>query len=146
MRARSSRTLIAIATSLSVAPALKVVRIPTMRIYGPTPPEHLSLIAKNPRLQSIEFTVRSNPKLANAWTSTSPAFSHPSLRGLIKVPEIPEPSPSRSPTPRPSSSNPQLQYSTESVPEEIWNRILRFAMARDPENQETHSHRLWLRL
>ncbi|KAF7357666.1 F-box domain-containing protein [Mycena sanguinolenta] len=141
---RSSRTLIAIATSLSVAPALKVVRIPTMRIYGPTPPEHLSLIAKNPRLQSIEFTVRSNPKLANAWTSTSPAFSHPSLRGLVKVPEIPEPSPSRSPTPRPSSSNPQLQYSTESVPEEIWNRILRFAMARDPENQETHSHRLWL--
>ncbi|KAJ6466391.1 hypothetical protein C8R45DRAFT_1021564 [Mycena sanguinolenta] len=144
-----SRALTPIVLALSVAPALTVLVIPATLLYGPSPPEHLSLIAKNPRLQRIEFRKPTDPKLFH-YAVSSPAFSHPSLRGLVKIPENLEPLPSRSPTPTPSSSKLQpsytlqLQYSTESVPEEIWDRILRLAMARDPENRETHRRPLWL--
>ncbi|KAJ7242857.1 hypothetical protein B0H12DRAFT_1236603 [Mycena haematopus] len=131
----SGRTLMAIASSLSVAPALKVVKIPITRIYGSSPPEHLSLIAKNPSLQSIEFRLPTNSGLTVDSYALSPAFSHSSLRGLVKIPENPGPALPRTPTPTPSSSKFQLQYSTESVPEEIWDRILRFAMARDMETR-----------
>ncbi|KAF7365446.1 F-box domain-containing protein [Mycena venus] len=128
----SSTTLLAISSSLKEAPALKTLVVPAMRLFGPTPPEHLVMIAENPSLQSIELRPPTNPRFAaDLVAPLSAAFTHSSLRGLVKIPENPGPPVSRTPTPPPSMS--LLQYSTGSVPEKIWDRILRFAMARDVE-------------
>ncbi|KAF8208605.1 hypothetical protein K438DRAFT_1812546 [Mycena galopus ATCC 62051] len=137
-----SRTLMAIATSLSTAPALKTLLIPAMRYHGTQPPEHLSLIAKNPSLQSIEFRLPIDARTVDL--SQCLAFNHPSLRGLVKIPEYLGPVPSRTPTPTPSPSQPLLQYSTDSVPEEVWDRILRLAMARDVSQQDRKPRPCWL--
>ncbi|KAF7348386.1 F-box domain-containing protein [Mycena sanguinolenta] len=139
----SGRALIAIASALSVAPALKVVVIPAAPLYDATPPQYLSLIAKESTTTAYRV-----PAAGRSQSSSFCFFIMPSFQSLESAWASQNPgdalSVSRSPTPTPSSSKLQLQYSTESVPEEIWDRILHFAMARDPKNRETQPRRLWL--
>ncbi|KAK7048123.1 F-box domain-containing protein [Favolaschia claudopus] len=143
----STSTLTTVSTSLARASALKTVVIPAMRIYGQHPPEYLSTIAKNPSVQSIEFRQPTHPGRfgAQQLDPLPPALAHPSLRGLVKVPESSTPDITRPSSPAPSS-NSQLQYSTEAVPDEIWTLILRFAMTRDVEVRSSigRSRRFWL--
>ncbi|KAJ6584672.1 hypothetical protein B0H19DRAFT_1106021 [Mycena capillaripes] len=133
----STTTLISIASSLSEAPALKTVVAPATRIFHQQqPPEHLMTIAKNPSLQSIQLKQSKDSRFTVEAFATSVAYSHPSLRGLIKFPEQPDlPDFLRTPSPKPFVSK-TLQYSTVSVPEEIWDRILYFAMTLNVESPD----------
>jgi hypothetical protein len=87
----SSGSMMAIGKALSLAPALKTVVSPAMRLYGlQQPPEHLTLIATNPSLQCIELRQLPAHRFGAFGADldgTSQAFGHPSLRGLVKFPE-----------------------------------------------------------
>ncbi|KAJ7134325.1 hypothetical protein C8R44DRAFT_770194 [Mycena epipterygia] len=126
-----------ISTALSQAPNLKTLVIPNSRFGAHAPPPHLQLIAKNPSLQRIQFKERTGGRVSPDLYKSN-CVTHPSLRGLIKVPAddaiILPPTPVAL-KPRPKS----IQFSTTSVTEEIWNRVLYFAMALDVDIARTWS-------
>ncbi|KAJ7175405.1 hypothetical protein C8R46DRAFT_1078760 [Mycena filopes] len=125
-------TMMSIATTLSEAPSLKTIIAPiSWGIFSQYPPEHLTLIAKNPSLQCIQL------KRVSRFSSNYPTYNRPhaSFRGLIKMPE--EPVPESAPIPNSAASSSRtIQYSTVSVPENIWQRILFFATAAEIQDSK----------
>ncbi|KAJ7505578.1 hypothetical protein B0H11DRAFT_429518 [Mycena galericulata] len=133
----------AIGSALKEAPNLKTVIIPAIPVTR-TIPHYLVLIAQNPSVRSIQFKETSNFKIPDYFYRgyNAPALADPSLRGLIKAPvdipnddsmNFPSASPSPQPTPRP------LQFSTASVTEDIWERIISFAAVLTFNNDRTRS-------
>ncbi|KAJ7164707.1 hypothetical protein C8R43DRAFT_946501 [Mycena crocata] len=126
-----------LASMLSEAPHLKTVVIPPAR-FGPTPPEHLRLLAKSASLQNIQIKGPNDYRpdlMRDMYTANAVAIAHPSLRGLIKIPEEPVSFPLIAANPNPSSTS--SQFSTTAVTEDIWKHILSYAMMLDIEI--THS-------
>ncbi|KAJ6557208.1 hypothetical protein DFH09DRAFT_540087 [Mycena vulgaris] len=122
---------LSIASALSNAPNLKILVIPTlMFISGPS--ERLQLVAKSMSLQSIQFKRTTGRKFSPGFYAGC-HITHPSLPGLFKIPDDdPTIFPPNPTDPKPSS----IQFSTTSVTENIWKRILYFAMALDVENKK----------
>ncbi|KAJ7725364.1 hypothetical protein B0H16DRAFT_1594707 [Mycena metata] len=133
----ASSTTFAIAASLRVAPALKTIVTPISHgIFSQFPPEHLVIMAKNPSLERIQLKparARFGMSIPSAGFLSPP---HPSFRGLIVMPEIDTPGSVQSLAP-PSRS---IQYSTASVPDDIWKRILYFAAAPDIQGSKWIPH------
>ncbi|KAJ6511973.1 hypothetical protein C8R47DRAFT_1207339 [Mycena vitilis] len=121
-----------LSSSLREAPALETLVVPATRYFH----QYHDAIAQNPSLKSLQFK-----KSSRFWSIMSvedaifAASKHPSLRRLVKVPEFctNEPALARTPTPPPSR---MVQYSTGSVPEEIWDRIVSLALALDIKNTD----------
>ncbi|KAJ7645635.1 hypothetical protein DFH06DRAFT_1212001 [Mycena polygramma] len=127
-------TLPELLSSLREAPALETLVIPATRYFN----HYHDVISRISSLKTLQFKKSSRSySYTSIEEATSAALKYPNLRRLIKVPNFPnnEPALGRNPTPPPFSPKP-LQYSTESVPEEIWNRIVSFAMTLDVENPD----------
>ncbi|KAJ7644352.1 hypothetical protein FB45DRAFT_897617 [Roridomyces roridus] len=104
------------------APNLKTVLIADSYLRDA---QYLALIAKNKSVTSIQ------PKKPTARFYSSSKLSDPSLRGLIKIPELlPEDNSLFNPfvTSPDTSEEKQLQFSTGAVTEDIWKRIIHFSM------------------
>ncbi|KAJ7043845.1 hypothetical protein C8F04DRAFT_1070625 [Mycena alexandri] len=133
----ASSTMFSIAASLRVAPALKTIVTPiSYGIFSQHPPEHLVLMAKNPSLERIQLKParpRFGMTIPNTGFSSPP---HPLFRGLIQMPENDVPGSVHSSAP----SSRSIQYSTASVPDNIWKRILYFAAAPDIQGSKWIPH------
>ncbi|KAJ6620733.1 hypothetical protein B0H10DRAFT_2020333 [Mycena sp. CBHHK59/15] len=121
----SSPSSMAIASALSKAPNLKTLVIPHSHLVSRAP-AHLVVIAKNSSLQTSDSN--------GHYYASSPSVNA-SLRGLLQTPEEECPETSIDIPIHPNPSLKPVQFSTVSVTEDIWKRILDFAMVLDVENQ-----------
>ncbi|KAJ7465292.1 hypothetical protein FB451DRAFT_1263206 [Mycena latifolia] len=124
-----------IISALSEAPHLKTVAIPASQLYmyGQQPPESLRLLAKNSSLQSIQLKDQTGRIVSPQSHASVGLINHPILRGLIEIPDDDATIFPHVPT-EPSLSAKSIQFSTAAVTENIWKRILSFAMALDVED------------
>ncbi|KAJ7605286.1 hypothetical protein FB45DRAFT_1069463 [Roridomyces roridus] len=101
-----------------------VIVSPIFSTWSKEIPTSLTVIAQNQSLSAIQLKTR-DPAV---YFQHAAILTDPSLRGLIKMPEITldDDSPHNSP----------LQFSTAAVPEHIWDRILSFCMVLEFDDKD----------
>ncbi|KAJ7736220.1 hypothetical protein DFH07DRAFT_109042 [Mycena maculata] len=130
----SSTTL---ASALKEAPNLKTAIISTSTLWDF--PQYLRLMAQNTSLQNIRLKGSSM-----GYSTAAPLYAHvissdPELSRVLEIPENHATSYTDPPSfPIPPSK--ALQFSTASVTEDVWKRILSFVAVLEPDAPDSRMH------
>ncbi|KAJ7718133.1 hypothetical protein DFH07DRAFT_860680 [Mycena maculata] len=118
-------------SALKEARNLKTAIVSATRTWDLT--QHLRLIVQNTSLKSIRLKDTGMSYYTPAVLYKQVIASAPGLSRLLEIPEDHAPISPGPPPSNPEPSSKSLQFSTTSVPEDVWKRILSFAVVLVPD-------------